>query len=217
MKYLAYWNMEKIKMIELKNFRSIELLFNFEVFPNIPTINFMDEDFLNLLDKEYKKIGSFFMRAFALKDEILTIKYDDFTDDETFMLLNKLGTWNFKYLYIIEKSWLFNRLCNGQLDKDYICIYSNERNTMIVKIIGKEIVEKKIISKSSLEEVMTQLNRIKKENPYLKVYGETEKFCDEVISEKEQIKNLQLWAKEIFQSRKLSRRIMSLGKFRGEE
>ena len=56
MKYVAFWNREKIKIVESKSKTSVEMPFEFKTFPNIPVSNFMDEDFIYILSSDRKSV-----------------------------------------------------------------------------------------------------------------------------------------------------------------
>lgn len=210
MKYIAFWNTKKIKVTEINIKKSVEKEFNFKTFPNIPTVSFMDEEFIELFGKQIFKMTSILKRLFTTSNEILSLKHDDFTYDETCMLLNKLITLPFRKAYIIEKSRLLNHMYKNESDQNYLCIYTNERNYMIVKVIKTVPVEIRVLPNHLTTEILLELEKLRKENPYLKVYSDNSELGDETIEEDEIVKNLIFMARSIFKSSTMAKRFFSL-------
>lgn len=210
MQYIAFWNTKKIKITEININKSVEKEFNFKTFPNIPIVNFIDDSFIDLFRKQIIKMTSILKRLFTTSNEIVSLKYDDFTEDEGYMLLLKLLNLPFRKAYIIEKSRLLNHMYKDESDQNYLCIYSNERNTIIAKVIKTVPIEIKVLPNHLKSEVLLELEKLKQENSYLRVYSDSLEWCDEIIKEDEMIKNLILMARSIFKSRKVAKRFMNL-------
>ncbi len=212
MKYIAFWNTEKIKVTEINIKKSVEKEFNFTTFPNIPTVNFIDEEFIDSFRKQIMKMTSILNRLFTTSNEIVRLKHDDFTTDEIYMLLSKLITLTFRKAYIIEKSRLLNHMYKNESDQNYLCIYFNERNCIIAKVIKTAPVEIKILPNHLTIEISLELEKLRKENPYLRVYSDNPELSDEIIGEDEIIRNLIFMARSIFKSRTIAKRFFSLVK-----
>ena len=187
MKYICYYNQEKIYISAIKDSMVYEFELNYKTYPNIPKINYLEFEYADLIIKKINKnISRFKGISNFFGHEIIIASDDDFTDNEKQALLEKFINTGFKNVYLMEKSKLYKT----ETDRNCISMYSNERNCIISKIDDNKVLEKEIISKYNKEKIDTVLKSFQNRRVIMKIYGDDSMYCDSVIQIKEVMENM---------------------------